>query len=263
MDIVWAALLGLIQGLTEFLPVSSSGHLVLAGFLIGLPSTGLIFELLLHLATLAAVIYYYRADVSGLIAAIPRAIRQPVEGFRSDPEVRLGALVILATLPTAIIGLLLKDQFEALAQRPQAVGVALCVTACLLLATHWIRPAERALTWWMALAIGLAQAMAITPGISRSGATIALALLLGVSTLHAARFSFLISIPAIAGAAILKLRDGLGTLDLLPALIGFVVACVSGYLALRWLVALVQARRFAAFAPYCAVVGALAIGLSP
>ena len=136
MDIVWAALLGLIQGLTEFLPVSSSGHLVLAGFLIGLPSTGLIFELLLHLATLAAVIYYYRADVSGLIAAIPRALRQPAEGFRSDPEVRLGVLVILATLPTAIIGLLLKDQFEALAQRPQAVGVALCVTACLLLATH-------------------------------------------------------------------------------------------------------------------------------
>ena len=86
MDIVWAALLGLIQGLTEFLPVSSSGHLVLAGFLIGLPSTGLIFELLLHLATLAAVIYYYRADVSGLIAAIPRAIRQPIEGFAATPK---------------------------------------------------------------------------------------------------------------------------------------------------------------------------------
>ena len=263
MDILWAALLGLIQGLTEFLPVSSSGHLVLAGHLIGLPSTGLIFELLLHLATLAAVIYYYRVDVTGLIKAVPRSLGSPRAGYHEDPEVRLGILVVIATLPTAVIGLFFKDHFERLAQQTQAVGIALLMTACLLLATHWIRPKERQISAWMAIAIGIAQGLAITPGISRSGATIALALLLGVSTLNAARFSFLISIPAIAGAAILKLKDGLGDLNIAAAILGFSVALISGYLALRWLVALVQARRFAAFAPYCAVVGILAIVFTP
>ena len=176
---------------------------------------------------------------------------------------RLGVLVILATLPTAIIGLLLKDQFEALAQRPQAVGVALCVTACLLLATHWIRPAERALTWWMALAHRARASDGDYAGYLALGRNDRAGAFARGEHPSCGAFSFLISIPAIAGAAILKLRDGLGALDLLPALIGFVVACVSGYLALRWLVALVQARRFAVFAPYCAVVGALAIGLSP
>ncbi len=263
MDILWAALLGLIQGLTEFLPVSSSGHLVLAGHLIGLPSTGLIFELLLHLATLVAVIYYYRVDVTGLIKAIPRAVTSPRTRYTEDPEARLGMLVVIATLPTAVMGLLFKDHFERLAQQTQAVGIALIITACFLLATHWIRPKEREINALMAIAIGLAQGLAITPGISRSGATIALALLLGVSTLNAARFSFLISIPAIAGAAILKLKDGLGDLNLVAAMIGFSVALISGYLALSWLVALVQARRFAAFAPYCAAVGLSAIVLLP
>ena len=190
MDILWAALLGLIQGLTEFLPVSSSGHLVLTGRLIGLPSTGLIFELLLHLATLVAVIYYYRVDVTGLIKAIPRSLTSPRIGYSEDPEVRLGILVVIATLPTAVIGLFFKGHFERLAQQTQAVGVALIITACLLLATHWIRPKERQINAWMAIAIGIAQGLAITPGISRSGATIALALLLGISTLNAARFSF-------------------------------------------------------------------------
>ena len=263
MDILWAALLGLIQGLTEFLPVSSSGHLVLAGRLIGLPSTGLIFELLLHLATLAAVIYYYRSDVTGLIKAVPRAFGSPGVGYKEDPEVRLGILVVMATAPTAVMGLLFKDHFEYLAQHTEAVGIALIVTACLLLATHWIRPKERQITAWMAIAIGLAQGLAITPGISRSGATIALALLLGISTLNAARFSFLISIPAITGAAVLKLKDGLGDVNFAAALIGFGVALLSGYFALRWLVALVQARRFAAFAPYCAMLGIMAIVFTP
>ena len=235
----------------------------MAGHIIGLPSTGLIFELLLHLATLAAVVYYYRADVLGLTLALPRALAAPHRGYEQDPEVRLGVLVIIASFPTAVIGLFFKDHFERLAQQTEAVGIALLVTACLLLATHWIRPKEREINAWMAMAVGIAQGLAITPGISRSGATIALALLLGVSTLNAARFSFLISIPAITGAAVLKLKDGFGDLDLTAALIGFIVALVSGYLALRWLVALVQARRFAAFAPYCAFVGIMAMVLSP
>ena len=222
----------------------------------------LLFELLLHLATLVAVIYFYRTDVNGLIKAVPRSIRAPRTGYAHDPEVRLGILVIIATLPTAVIGLFYKDHFERLAQQPQAVGVALLITACLLLATHWIRPKEQQINAWMAIAIGIAQGLAITPGISRSGATIALGLLLGIKTLEAARFSFLISIPAIGGAAILKLKDGLGDINLGVAVIGFSVALISGYLALRWLVALVQARRFAAFAPYCAVVGILAMTLA-
>ena len=224
MDALWAALLGLIQGLTEFLPVSSSGHLVLTGHLIGLPSTGLVFELLLHLATLVAVIFYYRSDVLALIKAIPRALKAPISGYQTDADVRLGLLVIAATIPTGVIGLLFKDAFEGLAAHPQAVGSALLVTAALLTATHWIRPQARELNLSMALAIGFVQGLAITPGISRSGATIALALLLGLATIHAARFSFLISIPAIAGAAILKLKDGKGPIHLIHAGLGFVLA---------------------------------------
>jgi len=260
---LWAAVLGLIQGLTEFLPVSSSGHLVLAGHLIGLPSTGLVFELLLHLATLVAVIAFYRQDVVELIVALPRGLRHPVARLKDDETVRLGFFVVLASLPTAVIGLAFKDQFETLTKYPQAVGGALLATAAILTATHFIRPSERRLNARIAIAIGIAQGLAITPGVSRSGATIALALLLGIGTANAARFSFLISIPAIAGAAVLKMRGGFGDLDLGAAAIGFVVALVSGYMALRWLVALVRARRFAAFAPYCAIVGVLAIVLAP
>ena len=263
MDVFWAALLGLIQGLTEFLPVSSSGHLVLAGFMIGLPSTGLVFELVLHVATLAAVIFYYRSDVAALLLAVPRALRAPLSGYREDESVRLGILVVVASVPTAVIGLGFKDEFESLTAYPQAVGGALLVTALVLAATHYIRPKEQHLTLKVALLVGLAQGLAITPGVSRSGATIAVALLFGVASVHAARFSFLISIPAVGGAALLKLTGGLGALDLMPVVVGFVVSLVSGYLALSWLVALVQARRFAAFAPYCAVVGLLAIGWAP
>ena len=263
MDPLWAALLGLVQGLTEFLPVSSSGHLVLAGHLMGIPSSGLVFELLLHLATLAVVIFYYRADVAALCLAIPRALRAPITGYRDDETVRLGMLVVLASLPTAFIGLLFKDRFEALTEHPQAVGVALICTAIILAITHFVRPTERLLDARMALFIGIAQGLAITPGISRSGATIALALLLGMSSLKAARFSFLISIPAIAGAAILKLGEGAAELDLWASSIGFTVALISGYFALHALVALVKARRFAAFAPYCLCVGILTVVLAP
>lgn len=225
-----------------------------------MPSTGLVFELLLHLGTLLAVLAFYRSDIVGLFAAIPRAVGAPLQRFRDDAEVRLGILILIASAPTAAIGLAFKDRFEALAERPAAVGLALLLTAALLAATHFIRTDERRLSAAMALLIGIAQGLAITPGISRSGATIAVALLLGVAARDAARFSFLIAIPAILGAVVLKLGSGAVELQLLPSIIGFTISAGVGFLALRWLVALVAARRFAAFAPYCALIGLIALG---
>jgi undecaprenyl-diphosphatase len=256
-----AALLGLIQGLTEFLPVSSSGHLALAGRLVEVPEQGMFFEVLLHVATLVAVVFYYRKEVAEMVGALPRLVAAPTTAWRQEGPARRVVLIVLATLPTAIVGITLKDFFEGFKANPSWVGAALWVTAALLLAARRRGAGVGInLTVSGALLIGVAQSLAITPGVSRSGATIAVALLLGLSAARAARFSFLLSIPAISGAMVLQLKDGLP--DQLPwttAGIGFAVSLLSGYFALRLLVVLVERQRFAAFAPYCAVLGTAAI----
>jgi undecaprenyl-diphosphatase len=256
-----AALLGLIQGLTEFLPVSSSGHLALAGRLVDVPEQGMFFEVLLHVATLVAVVFYYRKDVAEIVRSLPTLAASPSTAWRSEGPARLAVLIVVATVPTGVVGITLKDFFEGFKAHPSWVGGALWVTAALLLAARGRGGgAGRDLSVSGALLIGFAQSLAITPGISRSGATIALALLLGLSAARAARFSFLLSIPAISGAMVLQLRGGLpDELPWVAASIGFGVSLVSGYFALRLLVVLVERQRFVLFAPYCAVLGTAAI----
>ena len=245
-----AALLGVIQGLTEFLPVSSSGHLVL--FQSWLPVAGdpLAFDLALHLGTLLPVLWVYRTDLWGVVTDTTKGTGP----FLERPGVRLMLLLVAATVPTAIIGLSFEDLFEQLFHTPSAVGVAFAVTGGVLWLTRKIDQGSteaHGLTWGHAALVGLAQGMAITPGISRSGSTIAAGLFLGMDREAAARFSFLLSIPAILGACVLKFDDLVLTGDSMgPIAIGVTASAVSGYVALRLLIRLVRSGDFSKFAYY-------------
>ena len=246
-----ALLLGFVQGATEFLPVSSSGHLVIGETLLGVDAPGIVFEVAVHVATLLSIFVAYRTRVwelgKGALARDPNALRYL-------------ALIVLASVPAGLVGVLAEDQVEALFESPVVPGVGLLITGALLWSTRAALPRATGSvsTWTIALGIGLAQALAITPGISRSGTTIVAALWLGVEAREAAAFSFLMAIPAIAGAAVLQLPDVAGSgIDWSAILAASIVAAVTGILAIRTLVALLARRAFHAFAPYCGAVGAL------
>jgi len=258
---VQALILGLIQGLTEFLPVSSSGHLVLAQRLLGLREPVLTFDIALHLGTLVAVIIFFRRDIAGIVQGILG------RGPERTSYTWLLVLLILGSVPTAAVGLLFKDTFEAMFASVLAVGVSLLITGALLLAAGLAGRPRRDLEKmrsWHALLIGLAQGLAITPGISRSGSTISVALLLGLERELAVRFSFLLSIPAILGAVALQVLDLPGGTGLAwtPLVLGGLVAGVSGWLALKLLLGLVRQGRIHWFAYYCLALGILALVLA-
>lgn len=259
-----ALILGIVQGLTEFLPVSSSGHLVLAQAMFGesfeFKDMAVAFDLVLHLGTLLPVLYFYGPDLlrigRSFFEGSPfSAPGGPVGWLASSHPRWLAVAVVVGTIPTALIGILFKDLFEELFHSPQAVCMALFVTGGLLFSTRYLGRGDRplrALGLGVALAVGLAQGFAITPGISRSGSTIAIGLLLGLDRDLAARFSFLLSIPAILGAAILVAKDGVVIPPgALPALfIGFLSSMLVGYGALVMLVALVKRGGLHNFAYY-------------
>jgi len=270
-------ILGVVQGLTEFLPVSSSGHLVLAqqwlgdGFLF--LQEAVAFDLVLHVGTLLPVLYFYRADLVAIVQGIfsdGDTLRSegPAAWLRSNRHRWLALCVVIATIPTGLMGVLLKDTFEGLFHDARAVCGALFFTGFLLYSTRFFGrgdSARRDLTVLTALLIGVAQGFAITPGISRSGSTIAIALLLGLDRDLAARFSFLLSIPAILGAVVLVAKDGVSlTGEAIPALgVGFVASMLVGYAALRMLVALVKRGGLHKFSYYLwpvAVIGFLTFG---
>jgi undecaprenyl-diphosphatase len=271
-DWLQALLLGLLQGLTEFLPVSSSGHLVLFQAWLGedffASGNEILFDLVLHVGTLLPVLWFYRADLAAILRSPSQAPTIADAGgllpwLRQDPDRWLATLVVLGTIPTGLMGIFFEDLFEQLFQSVVPVACALLVTAGLLTATRFApdRP-PAAIPAWAALLLGVAQGLAITPGISRSGTTIAVALFLGFQRAQAARFSFLLSIPAILGAVVLKSRHGLDFTgaNLGAVAVGFVAAAVSGYGALVLLVALVKRGGLHRFAYYLvpAAVAALA-----
>ncbi|HUF75167.1 MAG TPA: undecaprenyl-diphosphate phosphatase [Longimicrobiales bacterium] len=247
-----AIILGLIQGATEFLPVSSSGHLVIGQTLLGVESPGVVFEVALHVATLVSILFVYRARVGELA----------VGAVRRDPaSLRYVGLLVVATLPAVVVGLFFKDAVEALFESPVASGVALLVTGLILWTSRRALAGAKGTVpgWTAALLIGVAQAFAILPGISRSGSTVVAALWLGVAPREAAAFSFLMAVPAISGAAVLQLGElgagaGLGW-EVLA--LGSLFAAVTGVLAIRTFVAMLARESFHLFAPYCWIVGAL------
>lgn len=268
MNILHAFFLGILQGATEFLPVSSSGHLVLVPWLLDWGSPGLAFGVVVHWGTALAIVVYFWRDWLSLIQA---AFRSLYRRSFADPDARLFWFVVLGTIPAVPIGWKLEDFFEMLFARPVAAAGFLLVTAALLAASERMQPLvacrrERELdelTWLDALIIGLAQALAIFPGISRSGATIAAGLARGLRRGSAARFSFLLATPIILGAGLLELLDlaQVGELTAqVPALVvGFLSAGAVGFGCIHFLMRYLRRRRLYPFAVYCIVVAAVCL----
>ncbi|GIX46332.1 MAG: undecaprenyl-diphosphatase [Candidatus Tectimicrobiota bacterium] len=265
MTTLQALLLGVLQGLTEFLPVSSSGHLVLLQAFFGLREPALLFDVFVHVATLGAVFCIYRRDIWAMVVAcpgLPAAWRRPLalDGLALAQYRRLGLLVLLANVPTALLGLVVATALEELFATPWAVGLALLASGGALWSLRYTPKSWRDLDTLgisHALMLGLVQGVAVIPGLSRSGWTIAAALWCGLQREAAARFSFLMAIPAIAGAALLTAVQRVpGTTTPAPALLlGMAGAFGVGYLALRFLLRVVSQGQFWRFAPYCWLVG--------
>jgi len=249
MTLANAAILGLVQGLTEFLPVSSSGHLVIAQHLLHFAEPNLAFDVVLHLGTLLAVFVYFRRDLLEILSAL---------FGKGDPKWRrVALLILLGTVPTGVIGVLFKDLFERLFASPSVVALMLAVTGLLLFTADRVTKAARPLAGigvLDALLIGLIQGVSIIPGISRSGSTIAMGLFRKIEADSAARFSFLLSIPAILGAVVLEGKEILGhglSGSGSAFFVGFVTAAVSGWLAIRILMAALKRKGLTVFALYC------------
>ncbi len=263
MNLFQALILGIIQGATEFLPVSSSGHLVLVPWLLGWEEPGLTFDAVVHWGTALAVVVYFWREWLALIQAVFQAICQR---SIADPKARLALLIVVGTVPAAVIGYALEDFFEQMFSRPPAAAAFLLVTAAFLSTAEWLGRREHDLeqmTWLDALLVGLGQALAIFPGISRSGATIATGLARGLKRETAARFSFLLATPVILGAGAFKLLDLAQAGNLagqMPALIvGFAGAGVVGFGCIYFLLRYLQQRRLYPFAVYCAVAGVICL----
>ncbi|MDK1019259.1 MAG: undecaprenyl-diphosphate phosphatase [Actinomycetota bacterium] len=245
--IIW----GLIQGLTEFLPVSSSGHLVLIPALLNRPGPDLATNAMLHLGTLAAVVVFYRADIARM-ARFDRAAR------------RLITIIVIATIPAVVLGLLFESRVEELITDPGKVAFILIFTGVVLLATTQVRLGDRRaeeIEPLDGLVIGLAQAFALIPGISRSGMTISAGLSRGMDRAESARFAFLLGIPVIAGAGLLGIVDVLRSGESIPATvwIGVLVAGLSGYAAISILLRLLGRVGLAPFGLYCVTFGTFAV----
>jgi undecaprenyl-diphosphatase len=260
MTILDAIILAIIQGLTEFLPVSSSGHLVLGEALLGGDRfvDSIAFEVVLHLGTFLAVIIVFWKDIAHLLTVLVQNLLHPtglVANTRDDADMRLIMLMILGMLPAGLVGILWRDEITRAFDSPILVAYTLSFTGLMLLGTRFVKPASREINFRNALLIGIAQALALLPGISRSGSTISTALYLGVPQAKAARFSFIMVLPLILAATGLELielmQTGISGSDLGILTIGFVVSFFTGWLSLRWLLALLQKGKFHHFAWYC------------
>ncbi len=244
-----AFLLGLLQGISEFLPISSSGHLALAGILFGVKDAGLTLSVLLHAGTLLATALVLRKRLLVAVSEGVRALASP-SLFRSSPGGQDALFVILASVPTAIIGLSVRDQVDLWTRSPLVVGLGFLFTTGLLISTYFAKPGVVEHPGYkQALLLGVVQGIAVAPGVSRSGITIAVALFLGVARARAFELSMLMSVPAVLGATLVELPHMLGNITDFPvALFGAGVACVSGIVAMLALRRIVVGGLFPLFA---------------
>ena len=263
-------IMGLVQGFSEFLPISSSGHLVLFGDWLQVNevnNTHLLLSIVVHLGTLSAVLVYFREDVKKMIQKLPNVPRFVKNGMRveeeGDEQTAMILYIFLGSIPAAIIGFTFKDQLEMLFSNKEAVLIALMFNAAVLWSSRYTKEKSMKMNAVFAVLIGCAQAMAIVPGISRSGMTIVFALWLGLTRSSSASFSFLLSIPVILGASLLELKDiGLGQLSS-AQILNFSGACLaaanSGYFAIKLINTIIQKQKFEYFAVYCLAVSATSL----
>ena len=269
MTVFQALVLGVVQGATEFLPISSSGHLVLVPWLLGWqfdPNASFVFDVLVQWGTLLAVIAYFFKDLVALVRAalLGLARRRPF----ADPEARLAWLIVLASVPAAVFGLALKDIVETAFGQPRMVFIFMLVTSGLLAIGEWVGKRRRTtadMRWTDSLWIGFAQVLALFPGVSRSGSTIAGGMTRDLARADSARFAFLMSIPIMIGAGLVALRDlakapNVGA-QLTSVAVGLVAAAIVGYISIRWLLNYLKTRPLTVFIVYTAAVGVLGLAL--
>ena len=261
MDILESIILGIIQGLTEFLPVSSSGHLELAKAILGdtsVPEESLTFTVVLHFATALSTMVIFRKEVAEIFKGLFQ--------FKWNDELKFSLKIILSMIPAVVVGLLFEEQLESFfGGKILLVGAMLLVTALLLLLADKAKNTNKEVSFNNAFIIGISQAIAMLPGISRSGATISTSVLLGIDRTRAARFSFLMVVPLIFGKIGKDLLSGdinFQSAEIVPLSAGFLAAFLSGLLACTWMISLVKKSKLSYFAIYCAVVGIIAIGYS-
>jgi len=264
MDLVKAVILGIVQGLTEFLPISSSGHLVIGSEILNFHEPGIAFEVFLHCGTLVAVILVFRKELLLMLRSlfVSPAVR------KADPELSLffqwNINIIIATLPAVAVGLLLKDSIDRIFDNILITFVMLALTGVTMVLTRFIRDRGKQVSPSRALTIGMAQALAIMPGLSRSGSTIFAGILLGVNRETAARFSFIMSIPAILGAVVLNMGELIASppsIDRLFAILaGTLASTISGYYAIVLLMKIVRRGKLEWFGYYCLLVSGAGLG---
>ena len=260
MDWLQALILGIIQGLTEYLPVSSSGHLEIGNAILGVElEENLTFDVMLHVATVLSTLVVLWSEIDWITRGLFK--------FQMNAETKYFLNIVVSMIPVGIVGVLFKDQIEKLfTGNLLLVGCCLMVTATLLTFTYFAKPRQKEnISWLDALIIGIAQAIAVLPGVSRSGSTIATGLLLGNKKEKLAQFSFLMVIPPILGQALLsslkfiKGDEAFGGIGILPMAVGFIAAFLSGCLACKWMINIVKKGKLIYFGIYCAIVGAIAI----
>jgi undecaprenyl-diphosphatase len=253
MELFQAFILGMVQGLGEFLPISSSAHLIITPWLFGWQDQGLAFDVALHWGTLLAVVAYFRSDLWNIIRGFFQSLRKSTRDLENNLYQKLSWLLIIATIPAAIFGKLFESEVETAFRNPLLIAVTLTVVGFILLAADKYGAKIKTLTkitWVNAAVMGLAQAVAIIPGVSRSGSTITVGLLQGFTREDAARFSFLMSVPVILGAGLLKLPDIVHIQNHGQLLVGFLSAAIFGFLAIKFMLRYIATRSYAIFAWY-------------
>ena len=267
MNYLKVILLAVIQGFTEFLPVSSSGHLVLASEIFGIHYPGITMEVFLHFGTFLSVLVIFRKEIQKILFAFFKNFWKFTsyrQNMKSDEYFAMSIYMLIAIIPAGIVGLFFQDFIESLFKNVSAVGIALIITGTVLFLTQWAENKNRKITLLPSIIIGLVQALAIIPGISRSGSTISAGLFFGIDKEKVAKFSFILALPLVFGATLLETKNliGVSAIDWRPILLGTIIAFITGYYAIKWILYSLLKGKFYIFSYYCIILGFLVLVLN-